>query len=320
MNRGLLFALGACFVWGLIFIIPDFLGEFSPLEVALGRYFAYGILSLFLLFRKGFSFARRIPLKAWGMALLFGLVSNVVYYIGVVIGLRYASAPVTVLILGMCPILVAFYGNWQLKESSFRRLILPCLWMATGMILVNISEIDWSFTEYTAGEYLLGLSCVVVSLLSWSWYAVNNARFLKKNADVPRSEWATLMGVSTFLWVLLAMVIFGKWGNADILDLKKFLQMTPESLRFFGGIAILGVICSWLGCYLWNQASSYLPISLMGPFIIFETVFGLFFVYLVDLRFPSWLELLGVCSMLGGILLSIYLFRRQSAIQQQSTN
>lgn len=317
MITGLFFALGACFVWGLIFIIPSFLGDYSSLEVALGRYFSYGILSFVLLFRKGWSIPRRIPLRAWGMAAIFGLISNVLYYIGVVVGLRYATAPVTVLILGMCPILVAFYGNWQTKECSYRSLVFPCMWMVIGMILVNISEIDWTFTEYSASQYLLGLVCIIGSLLSWSWYAVNNARFLKKNINVPRSEWSTLIGVGTLIWVLLGVFILEKWASEEVFYLKKFLNLAPESLRFFGWIAVLGVICSWLGCYLWNQASSYLPISLMGPFIIFETIFGLLFVYSVDLRFPSWLELIGVFSMLGGLLLSIYLFKRQTQSSEE---
>lgn len=312
MLTGFLFALGACFVWGLIFVIPDFLADFSSFEVAVGRYFSYGVLSTILLLRKGTTKIRTIPLKAWGVALLFGLVSNFLYYIGVVIGLRYASAPVTVLIMGMCPILVALYGNWQGKECSYRSLVIPCLWMIGGLVLVNISEIDWTFGEGSPKDYLLGLIAVVGSLLCWSWYAVHNARFLKKNTDVPRSDWSTLLGVSTFAWVLMTIPIIGWLGGKEYIDFAKFTQINPDSLRFFGCISILGIVCSWLGCYLWNQASSHLPISIMGSFIIFETIFGLIFVYLFDLRFPSFLEFLGIVSMLGGILLCIYFFKRQA--------
>lgn len=310
MLLGLFCALGACFVWGLIFVIPHFLEDYSPLEVALGRYFSYGVLSLALLFRNGVGVFRKISLKAWGMAIFFGLISNFLYYTGVVVGLRYATAPITVLILGMCPILVALYGNLRERECSFRSLVIPCIWMAFGMILVNFSEIDWTFSEYSARGYLIGLVSVLGSLFCWSWYAVHNANFLKKNIDIPRGEWATLLGVATFVWVIVSLFIFGRWGEG-MLDLSKFFTINEDSLRYFGAIAILGIVCSWLGCFLWNHASSQLPVSLMGAFIIFETIFGLIFVYLVDFRFPSWLEFLGILSMLGGIAVSIYLFRRQ---------
>jgi len=38
----------SCFIWGLIFIVPQFMSGFSPIEIALGRYFFYGIASLLI--------------------------------------------------------------------------------------------------------------------------------------------------------------------------------------------------------------------------------------------------------------------------------
>ncbi len=312
MPPGFLFALGACFVWGLIFVIPSFLGDFTPLEVAFGRYSSYGILSICLLFREGWGVITKVSLKVWGTALLFGLISNVLYYIGVIMALRYATAPVTVLILGLCPILVAVYGNFHTKEFSFRKLFFPCIWMLSGLVLVNISEIDWTFTDYSAGGYLIGLGSVCTSLAFWTWYAVKNANFLKNHTEIPRSIWATLLGVGTFMWVLIGLVLCKLGGSKNLLDFSKFSQFSPELSNYVIGVVVLGVICSWLGCYLWNKASSLLPYTLMGPLIIFETLFGLFFVYLCEKRLPSIIEFLGILSMLGGIFLAIYLFRQSS--------
>jgi len=54
MVQGILFALGACLIWGLIFIVPQFMTGFSSIEVALGRYLFYAIISS-LFFLKAFA-------------------------------------------------------------------------------------------------------------------------------------------------------------------------------------------------------------------------------------------------------------------------
>lgn len=310
MLLGLIFAISACFVWGAIFVIPEFLSDYSALEVVIGRYFIYGILSLILLCRKGISQIRQIPKYAWVMAFIFALFSNIFYYIGIIAGIRYASASLTVLIIGMAPILIALYGNWHAREIPFKQLVFPCVWIGAGLILVNVAEVDWSFTEYTLRQYIFGVFGVLFALISWSWYAVHNARFLKRNPQIPSTDWATVIGVCTLFWALLISIVYGVATYKEA-QLPPITHLTKESWRFFIGVAILGILCSWLGCFLWNRASMYLPVSLMGPFLIFESLFGLLFVYLSHFRLPSLMEIIGIVSMLGGIILSIFIFRRQ---------
>lgn len=309
MLIGFFFAISACFVWGLIFVIPEILIAYSPMEIVLGRYAFYGMWSTLLLFRKGLGSLRRYSTHAWMTAFIFALASHILFYIGIVIGIRYTSAPLTVLVLGMTPILIAFYGNWQTREVSFKSLIIPAVWIATGMILVNLAEIDWTFTTYSLQQYLLGLLGIIGSLISWSWYAVQNARFLKDHPEIASNEWATAIGVATFCWIVVLGTIFSL--ASDGINLAKLFTWSDSTLTFIAGVATLGIVCSWMGCFLWNRASTYLPVSLMGPFLIFETVFGLIFVFLYAFRFPTFMEILGVISMLSGILLSIYLFRKQ---------
>lgn len=313
MIKGLIYALSACVIWGLIFVIPHSLTDFSALELTLGRYFSYGVFSAVLLLRRGAWHIRRFPLKAWSVALIFALFANVLYYAGVVVGLRYVSAPITVLIMGMCPILAAFYGNWHAKEVAFRKLVFPSICIVGGLVLVNFSEIDWSFQIRSFKEYIIGLLCAIGSVSSWGWYAVQNARFLKMHSHLPRSDWSTVIGVASLFWVLLfgAIIQLSPWPS---LDLSKFAHLSPEIIHFFVGILILGMVCSWLGCYLWNQASSYLPLSLMGSLIIFETLFSLIFVFLVERRLPSPQEFLGIASMLIGILIAIRAISRNAKV------
>ncbi len=308
MLQGFFFALGACFVWGMIFVIPDMLSNFSSVEIVLGRYFVYGVFSAIILFRNGFSFAKNYNWRSWGTAFLFALAANIFYYFGAVAGLRFSSAAVTVLIIGLAPIMIILYGNWAVREISYKQLVIPCICIATGMVLVNISEIAWETDVQSVRGYSVGLFGACVALIGWSLYVVHNARFLKKNPHVSPSEWATVVGVATLVLVVIigAVMSYG----LGIIDLTRYLHPNREMLYFYLGVFVLGIVCSWLGCFLWNRASSYLPVSLMGPFLIFETIFGLLFVYSVQLHLPSILEAIGILVMLGGIGLAIYAFRK----------
>lgn len=309
-KKGFLFAVSACFVWGFIFVIPYFLKDFSPLEIALGRYFTYGVLSLFLLFRNGLTFLRTIPLNVWKKALIFGMFSNILYYVGVIVGLRYATSPITVLILAMAPVVVAIYGNFLAKEISFRSVAIPGFVICIGILLVNFSELKEGFVHDSLGLYILGVIAVIVAMFSWSWFAVHNARFLKNNPPIPHGQWSTLIGVATLGWVILAAIACIAFGGSELIDVRRCFGST--SLSFWAGITFLGVFCSWLGCYLWNQASARLPLTIAGPLVIFETIFSLLFVYILENRLPSFLEFSGIFFILGGVVFSVLLFRRSN--------
>ncbi|MCC5832330.1 MAG: DMT family transporter [Chlamydiales bacterium] len=311
MWLGLFFAISACFVWGAIFVIPEFLSDFSGVEIVLGRYLVYGIISAVLFLRYGFEKIGQIPKTAWIKAFTFALFSNIIYYLGIIGGIRFASAPLAVLIIGTAPIVIALYGNWHAREISFKSMIIPCIWILFGVVMVDLNEIDWSFTTDSL-QYMIGLSGALAALIAWSWYAVHNARFLKRNPNIPSTEWATLIGVCTLFWAVLMGIVFAFIFEQGV-DLSKFTHWSSATVRFLIGSLILGIVCSWLGCYFWNRASVYLPVSLMGPFLIFESIFGLVFVYSYNLRLPSLYEVIGIISMLGGILLTVIIFRRQLA-------
>lgn len=309
MLLGLFFAIGACFVWGFIFVIPQFLDDFSAIEVVLGRYLVYGLISAGLALRSGLGFFKRFPVRIWALAFAFALFSNIIYYLGLVAGLRYASPTIAVLIVGMAPILIAFYGNWHAKEIACRDLATPSCLIVLGLVLVNLTEINWGFETESIGLFILGWFGIFVSLIAWCWYAVRNARFLKQHPHISPHDWSTVIGVATLFW---AVVVGGVLASVseDMVYLPKFLIPSFNTLRFLMGALFMGLICSWLGCFLWGLASVYLPISLMGSFLIFETLFGLLFVYLFQNQMPSWLELFGIVLMLGGIIMCVDRFRK----------
>lgn len=310
MYKGIIFALSACFIWGMIFIVPYVITEYDPFEVVLGRHFVYGLLSCCLLFSYRLQKSIRFPFRIWKRAFFCAFIINIFYFTSVVVGVRCCSPALTALLLGISPITICFYGNWCEKECSFQKLVIPCALIFLGLLLINAPPLLFQQIDHDHSTNLIGILASLTALFSWSWYVVANARFLKNNAEISPHAWSTLMGAATFIWVILLGSIYeGMLGTANW---NKFFVVTPALWGYLGGSLVLGVICSWLGAYLWNSASTLLPVSLAGQLMIFETLFGLFFFYLWELRIPPIMELFGLLLMILAILYGVKSFAPSS--------
>jgi len=306
MIKGIVLALGACFIWGLIFVVPQLMAGFSSLEVALGRHFCYGSISFFLFLKHKYFKGLSFPLKIWRKALWFALITNIIYYTFLVLSIRYATAAVCALIVGISPICITFWANFKQKELSYKSLLLPSLFILLGLVFVNLPHFNFS-TTHSASSYFFGLLSAIIALVSWSWYVVNNAQFLKENPEIQSNEWSTLLGVATLFWVVVVSLTLGLF-LAHEEQLQKYVVYSEQLQSFVFGSLVLGLLCSWVGAFFWNMASLRLPIILAGQLTIFETIFGVLFVYTFEQRMPSLLEGAGIACMLAatgwGITLS----------------
>ncbi len=87
--------------------------------------------------------------------------------------------------------------------------------------------------------------------------------------------------------------------------------------KFLLGSATLGLLCSWVGAFLWNKASLHLPVSLAGQLTIFETIFGVLFFYLLTMTLPSTIEVIGIIILLAAIIYGIRKFARRKSFTDQ---
>ncbi len=307
MIQGTLFALGACFLWGLIFVVPMFVHGFDPLEVALGRHSVFGIVSV-LFFLISYKKFRTYPLRYWLKALFFALITNIFYYSCVVKGVSCASPAITALILGVSPIVISFFGNWLEKECKYQDLVIPSILILVGLLLVNVPAL----LEVQVGiDYWFGILSAFGALFAWSWFVVMNSRFLKRNPEVVPHDWSTMIGVATFVWVAVLGTLYESWQGME--NWQKFTTPSQSLYYYILGSLTLGILCSWVGVYLWNNASLRLPVSLAGELTIFETLFGLLFFYLIEQRIPPYTEILGVILMLSAVYYSLRLNAQKEA-------
>ncbi len=308
MVQGIFCALGASMIWGLIFVVPQFMEGFNSLEIVAGRYLAYGLISCFFFLYARKLKKRKYPLSIWRKALCLSLISTFGYYSFCVLSLRHASPAVCALILGISPITIAYYGNWKRKECSFLTLILPSLLIVAGLVMISFFRIVKGESPST---FLFGFLSGLICLGIWTWWVVANGCFLKNNPEIKSREWASLTGIATFFWATLIAVGLSIFHPET---LGKFLNPGKAVWSFAAGCFVLGFFCSWIGTSLWNKASFKLPLSLMGQLNIFETIFGLLFVYMLEQRLPPYLECAGAVLLLGAVAYGI----RRSRTTSQS--
>lgn len=297
MLKGILYALIACFIWGQVFIVPGLIPAFSSIEIALGRYIVYGLLSLVIFLRLRLRGESRYTKEVWAKSLIYSLVITVGYYTCLVLAVRYLNPAICALILGTTPIIIAFYGNWKQKEISYRSLILPSTLIVIGLAIINVPHLQKSASPLS---FLLGLFFALLALIGWCWYVVANARLLKSHPHIDAAHWNNIMGVSSLFWVVVFATIF-----YSQIQLDAYFTWNEDLKRYILGCSSLGVLCSWVATNLWNKASLELPVSLAGQLTIFETIFGALFFYTLQREWPPLMELLGIGLFLFAVLFGI---------------
>ena len=310
---GMAAGVGASLVWGSAFAVPVLLGGWNPVIVTLGRYLVYGLLSA-ILFALGSGGPRRALREHWRTALVFALAGNAVYYLLLVIGIKAAGAPLTDMVIGAIPVVVAVTGNVLAPAGGpaggrvpWRRLALPLGLVTAGLALVSALELAGvhAYLAASPAEKVAGMLAACAAVVLWTWYALANARFLARHETVSPAGWSTAVGVATG-----AVALAGLPAAALAGQLSTPASAHPGPARLVAGVVFLGVVVSWAGTWLWNLASSRLSPAVAGLLVNLETVSGFGYVYAVRQHWPPAGQLAGLALVLAGVSLTLTVSRR----------
>ncbi len=299
MGIGVLCGLLAGALWGLVFIVPELLSTFSPLELAVGRYLAYGAMAFAILLPKLRGLQQRLTRADCAALVRHALAGNLVYYMLLSVGVQYAGVGPTSLIVGMLPVVVTLLGRNDHGAVPLRRLALPLLLVAAGIACINVD----AFAHPASSDPVrtaAGIACATGALLCWSWYALDNARYLKRNPHFGSAEWSALYGLSTGILALIlgaAAAAVGAAGPAA--------GAARDWSLFWTCNALLALGASVIGNQLWNVASRRVPVTLSGQLILFETLFALAYGFVYRGHGPRPLELAAIALLVCGVTWSV---------------
>jgi len=310
MFSGLLFALAAGLMWGLVFVAPVMLPGYAPALLTVGRYLAFGLIALPLALALDRRALRELRQADWWEAAKLSLVGNFLYYLCLSAAIQRAGAPLPTMIIGTLPVVIAVCANHRNRvrdgQLPWARLAPALLLMLAGLALVNHDEL--ALLRAQAGDprrYAEGALLAFAAVACWTWYPIRNADWLRAHADRSPRAWATAQGLVTLPMaaagaLLLAGIHLAAPGT--LVPAGYAAPLGERPLAFVGLMLAIGLCSSWLGTLCWNEASQRLPTSLSGQLIVFETLAALAYAFAWTQRWPPPATLAGVALLVAGVV------------------
>jgi drug/metabolite transporter (DMT)-like permease len=323
LSIGILAALGAGLLWGLVFVAPLLLPNYPATLLTFGRYLAFGLVTLPIAwwFRAEL---RALTRSDWWIATKLSLIGNFLYYLALSAAIQMAGAPLPTLIIGTLPVVIAICSNLGGGKSFAWKSLAPSLVLiVAGLLFVNYDQLqrlagvdsttNLSRSSTSLSQYLTGAALAWVAVAAWTWYPIHNARWLQKHAQHSSMTWASAQGLVT-----LPIAAFGfaiALAGANFTN-ERFLDnpLGPQSELFVGLMFAIGLCASWLGTLLWNIASKNTPTALTGQLIVFETLAALGYAYIVYARAPSVYEAIGIALLVIGVMAGVRTFSRRAPV------
>jgi drug/metabolite transporter (DMT)-like permease len=296
MWQGIAAGLAAGALWGLVFVAPRMATGFSAADVASLRFLTFGAMALVL---AAWGLRRGAALPSWTQAraaLGLSVLGFTGYYTVLALAIGWAGPAVPALIIGTIPLWVMLLGKPD--NLQWRHLWPGLLCTAAGLGLMMSADLRASTSELSAQpHYVWGVALAVMSMLSWTAFALLNARWLQAHPEVDSAQWTNWLGVCAGLGALLIWLALG----TPVAELAR----QPDLSFALVVCLVTGVGSAWLASLLWTLASRRLSASLCGQLIVSETVFALVYSFAWDGQWPGLTQLLACVLFVLGILLSI---------------
>jgi len=306
MISGVLYALLAGLLWGLIFVGPLIVPDYPAALQSTGRYLALGIIALPLAWL-GRARLRQLTRSDWFTALWLTIMGNLIYYVCLASAIQRTGAPVSTMIIATLPVVIPVCANLLYSQRdgklSWRRLAPALLCIALGLGCVNIAELRHGLPNFSGWRYGSGIVLAFTSVACWAWYALRNARWLRENPDKNPMMWATAQALVTLPVSLVGYLAACLWLGVRQPDFTP--PFGPRPLVFITLMFAIAVLCSWVGALCWNIACQRLPTVIVGPLIVFETLAGLLYTFMLRHSLPPLLTVCGIVLLVGGVLMAV---------------
>lgn len=298
---GVLCGAGAGALWGLVFLAPELVRAFGPLELTIGRYACYGAISALLLAPRWKAVTAHVPREGWIALAWLALTGNTLYFVLLVNAVHIGGIAMTSIIVGFLPVTVTIVGSRDHGAVPLTRLAPSLALCAAGVLCIGWQAIAAPGDTLLTSR-LIGLACAAGALASWSAFAVGNSRWLARLDRVSAHDWNLLLGVVTGLQGM-ALLPLAIWQADAARSASQWTGFLTVSL----GVAVLA---SLAGNALWNRASRLLPLTLVGQMILFETLFALLYALIWEHRMPTAFEVAAFVLLVTAVLTCLAAHRK----------
>lgn len=300
---GVACGMGAGALWGLVFLAPELVRDFTPLQLTIGRYLAYGFIAAALIAPRFRMLTGAITRRDWIALVWLSLAGNTLYYVLLSSAVQIGGVAMTSLVIGFLPVAVTIIGSRAKGAVPFAKLVPSLLLCTAGAVCIGWQAIVAPVSG-DADQQLLGLAFAIGALASWTTYAIGNAHCLARLQHFSANDWNLLTGLVT---------------GAQAIALIP-LTLALEPVRHAGAAWVqfalvsigVAVAASIVGNALWNRMSRLLPLTMIGQMILFETLFALLYGFLWERRLPLPLEVAAMGLVVAGVTSCIAAHRKRT--------
>lgn len=320
MLLGVLLGIAAGALWGLIYIAPLLVPQYNPVLVALGRFIAFGLVSL------PFIWFLREDLKRFSKADIIEsfrlpFFGNVIFYSLITVCIRMAGAPLAGMFMAVIPVLVAIVANVKYQKEgrglSWGAITPPLILIFFGLVVANWTEFQYITSSGSSGlDFWIGVGFGIAAVISWTWFSIMNGEWLLAHSHHSSKAWTALQGVTVLPVVTVAFAVLA-WGFGWMDTSVSLFGETP--VRFLLVSLMIGVLCSWVAMLCWNEMSQRLPSGLGGQLIVFESISAVVYALIWRGEYPTVSMVVGFAILLIGVSCSLYVFGKSSPTKETGT-
>lgn len=271
-------------VWGVNFsVVKRALEAFDPMGFNALR---YPIASLFVL----------VVVRAQGpltapergdlpKVLVLGLLGNVFYQMGFILGLDRTLAGHASLMLALTPVITALLSAWRGHERPGGR-----TWAGAALAVLGVGLVTGSALTFQGdARVFTGDLILLGAAVMWALYTVGSRPLVEKYGSVPVTAWTLWTGTLGLLAVGAPALVAQEWGRVGA--------------EAWGGLLFSAVFSIGLSYLIWYRGVERIGNTRTAVFSNLTPVVALAFGALWLGERPGPLALLGAGVTLGGIVL-----------------
>ena len=235
------------------------------------------VVLIFILFREGRNFLNTFKrIDSW--SLFGGLVMSAIFF-GWIYALTTTTVAITLLMLGLSPVLSAFLGYLVLGERLSRITIINMMIVITGITIMV-----WGSDKSTT---ILGVIYGFFVALGFAIYTIT----IRKNPEIPKLLTPAIAGFFCMIWAIILIIVTDSSFEIPSVNI---------------GISVMSGLVVGVGLILYAFGAKYLPSGELVMLSLLEVVLGIFWAWLPILgihEVPSTNTLIGGCAIVMAIIL-----------------
>lgn len=299
--------------WGILYIFPLLLPEYSSFQTGIGRCCVTGLFSILLVFYFRDEI-RKLKRSDWMVALRLALIGCLINFMAQLYCSDFSGASIAGLSTGIIPVILTLYSNERDRKLGrwsvpLKPLIAPTLLIFFGFVLCNYSEFVTNPMSSSPLKFMIGVALGLLHSIIWTWYPIANADWIKANPQVNVLAWTSLI----FALLFPFSIVLYLFGLSGILSGFEYSLLGPTPWRFIAVMLVGGIVSSWGAMTLWNYMCKRVPTSLAGQMMVLETLFAMLFGHVLQKRFPTWDLIAGTVLLVIGVSTILHLFQKYSA-------